>query len=189
MDNYCWWLLRDSCWYFKFLFLVDSLEYSSARCFAKHQFIPQVVFLRISARPTYSALPVNAKEILGDIRFRWKLLFHDSRINSLVWMFSYIEFVLWILSCTCWVFLLTLAFIWFLCTRWVKHAWEGNSNFFWAHIDTTCHLLLSILDYILAVYVVKPLHRRLVWIMSLFGWDWWVTTYIANLIYLCLILW
>ena len=33
-------------------------------------------FLWISAGPTYSALPVNAKEVSGGIRFRRKLLFH-----------------------------------------------------------------------------------------------------------------
>ena len=33
-------------------------------------------FLWISAGPTYSNLPVNAKEVSGDVRFRRKLLFH-----------------------------------------------------------------------------------------------------------------
>jgi len=48
-------------------------------------------FLWISAGPTYSALPVNAKEVLGDVRFRQKLLFHCWSIDCGFLLFIYLQ--------------------------------------------------------------------------------------------------
>ena len=53
--------------------------HSSAEGLYKHWLCNLVLmfrFLWISAGLTYSALPVNAKEVSGDVRFRRKLLFH-----------------------------------------------------------------------------------------------------------------
>ena len=71
------------------LWFSGSIKYSSCMCFPTYyssaeglnksrlcKLVLMFMFLWIIASPTYSALPVNAKEVSGDVRFRWKLLFH-----------------------------------------------------------------------------------------------------------------
>ena len=71
------------------LWFSGSIKYSSCMCFPTYyssagglnkpqlcKLVRMFRFLWISAGPTYSALPVNAKDISGDIHFRRKLLFH-----------------------------------------------------------------------------------------------------------------
>ena len=71
------------------LWFSDSIKYSSCMCFPTYyssarglnkprlcKLVLMFRFLWISAGPTYSALPVNAKEVSGDVSFRRKLLFH-----------------------------------------------------------------------------------------------------------------
>ena len=71
------------------LWFSGSIKYSSCTCFPTYyssagalnkprlcKLVLMFRFLWISAGPTYSALPVNAKEVSGDVHFRRKLLFH-----------------------------------------------------------------------------------------------------------------
>ena len=52
-------------------------------------------FLWISAGPTYSALPVNAEKVSGDVHFRRKLLFHCCYMISGFQLFMYLQSFLW----------------------------------------------------------------------------------------------
>ena len=76
------------------LWFSGSIKYSSCMCFPTYyssagdlnklqlcKLVLMFRFLWISAGPTYSALPVNAKEVSGDVRFRQKLLFHCCSMN------------------------------------------------------------------------------------------------------------
>ena len=110
-------------------------------------------FLWISAGPTYSALPVNTKEVLGDVRFRRKLLFY--------W--------LWILRCSytcshssgselCLLSIFThscvyLAFSYSL----IKFAWDGSSHFMMS-MHTFCDSLNKFLGWIILL-----ISRTVVW--------------------------
>jgi hypothetical protein len=120
------------------LWFSGSIKYSSCMCFPtyyssagglnKPQLCKLVLmfrFLWISAGPIYSALPVNAKEVSGDVHFRRKLLFH--------W--------LWIFRCfytcshssgseLCLLSIFTHSCV-YLAFRYspIKFAWDGSSHF------------------------------------------------------------
>ena len=70
----------------------------SAGGLCKHQLYNLVImfrFLWISDGPTYSALPVNAKEVSGDVHFRRKLLFHCCPMISGFQLFMYLQLLFW----------------------------------------------------------------------------------------------
>ena len=120
---------------------------SSAGGLYKHQLCNLVLmfrFLWISAVLTYSALPVNTKEVSGDVRFRRKLLFH--------W--------LWILRCSytcsrssgselCLLSIFTHSCI-YLAFRYslIKFAWDGSSHFMMS-MHTFCDSLNKSLGWII----------------------------------------
>jgi len=111
---------------------VCCLSYhSGARGLYKHWLYNLVFmfrFLWISAGLTYSALPVNAKEVSGDIRFRWKLLFHccsmimDSRCSCTCSHSTGFELCLLSIPAHICVYLIFRY-------PWMKHAWDGSSHF------------------------------------------------------------
>ena len=74
---------------------VCCLSYhSSAGGLNKHRVCNLVLMFRfmwISAGPTYSALPVNAKEVLGDVCFRQKPLFHCWSIDCGFMLFIHLQ--------------------------------------------------------------------------------------------------
>jgi hypothetical protein len=115
-------------------------------------------FLWVSVGPTCSASWVNAKDSSSSISdgnyyfkvssvvyFRWKLLF----MYDLV-LHSWITFCVSSSGskCTCWVFSLTLVFIWFLGTKSLRHAWElGVAPPSWAQTFTYLNFTLNLISF------------------------------------------
>ena len=131
------------------------LYHSSAEGLNKSRLCKLVLmfmFLWIIASPTYSALPVNAKEVSGD-SFRRKLLFH--------W--------LWIFRCShtcsrssgselCLLSIFTHSCI-YLAFRYslIKFAWDGSSHFMMS-MHTFCDSLNKFLGRIILL-----ISRTVVW--------------------------
>ena len=117
------------------LWFSGSIKYSSCMCFPTYyssarglnkprlcKLVLMFRFLWISAGPTYSALPVNAKEVSGDFRFRRKLLFLDFRCSyTCSRSFSSELCLLSIFTHSC----VYLAFRYSL----IRFAWDGSSHF------------------------------------------------------------
>ena len=113
-------------------------------------------FLWISACPTYSALPVNAKEVSGDVHFRRKLLFHccsmilESQCSCTCSHFTGSKLcLLSIFTHSC----IYLAFRYLL----IKFAWDGSSHFMMS-MHTFCDSLNKSLGWIILL-----ISRTVVW--------------------------
>ena len=153
------------------LWFSGSIKYSSCMCFPTYyssagglnksrlcKLVLVFMFLWISASPTYSALPVNAKEVSGDVHFRRKLLFH--------W--------LWIFRCSytcscssssklCLLSIFTHSCV-YLAFRYslIKFAWDGSSHFMMSKHTFSCDSLNKPLGWINLWY--WELSRVVIWL-------------------------
>ena len=109
-------------------------------------------FLWISDGPTYSTLPVNAKEVAGDVRFRRKLLFHW------LWVFCSYTCSRSFGSELCLLSIFTHSCI-YLAFRYslIKFVWDGSSHFM-TSMHTFCDSLNKSLGWIILL-----ISRTVVW--------------------------
>ena len=127
------------------LWFSGSIKYSSCMCFPTYyssagdlnklqlcKLVLMFRFLWISAGPTYSALPVNAKEVSGDV-------FHCWSIDCGFLLSIYLQSSFWFQIVLAEYFYSLLCLFGVLGTRWSSMHGMGVTTSLWACIHL-CHL-------------------------------------------------